>query len=133
MDQRARIDAFLSGTRFAVVGASRDRAKFGNRVLRCYAQHGRTVYAVNPRETEPEVEGQPCVPDLGSLPGPIDGLSIVTPPAVTEQVVEEAARAGIARVWMQPGAESAAAVRRAEELGLEPIAGGPCLLVELGC
>lgn len=133
MDQRARIETFLRGTRFAVVGASRDRSKFGNRVLRCYASHGLTVYAVNPRETEPEVEGVPCVGDLGSLPGPIDGLSIVTPPAVTEQIVEEAARAGITRIWMQPGAESAAAVRRAEELGLEPIAGGPCLLVELGC
>lgn len=133
MDQRARIEAFLAGTRFAVVGASRDRAKFGNRVLRCYTAHGRTVYAVNPRETEPEVEGRPCVADVASLPEPVDGLSIVTPPAVTEQVIEEAARAGIRRVWMQPGAESAAAVKRAEELGLEPIAGGPCLLVELGC
>lgn len=133
MDQRARIERFLSGTRFAVVGASRDRSKFGNRVLRCYAAHGFTVYAVNPRESEPEIEGVPCVPDLASLPGPIDGLSIVTPPAVTEQVVEEAARLGIPRIWMQPGAESPAALRRAEELGLDPIAGGACVLVELGC
>lgn len=133
MDPRARIEAFLAGTRFAVVGASRDRAKFGNRVLRCYAAQGRTVWAVNPNEPGGEVEGHPCVPDLASLPGPIDGLSIVTPPAVTERVVEEAAAAGIRRIWMQPGAESRSAIERAEELGLEVIAGGPCVLVELGC
>lgn len=133
MPHTSRIERFLAGTRFAVVGASRDRTKFGNRVLRCYAAHGFTVYAVNPREGEAELEGVPCVPDLASLPGPIDGLSIVTPPPVTEQLVEEAARLGIPRVWMQPGAESPAALRRAEELGLDPIAGGPCLLVELGC
>jgi uncharacterized protein len=133
MGERERIEAFLKGTRFAVAGASRDRAKFGNRVLRCLAASGREVWAVNPRETAPEVEGRPCVADVASLPGPIDGLSIVTPPAVTEALIEEAARAGIRRVWMQPGAESAAAIRRAEELGLEPIAGGPCVLVELGC
>lgn len=133
MDHRERIEDFLSGKSFAVVGASRDRSKYGNRVLRCYADHGLAVVAVNPRETEPEVEGQPCVPDLASLPAGIHGISIVTPPAVTESIVEEAARLGIPRVWMQPGAESPAAVARAEELGLSPIAGGPCLLVELGC
>ncbi len=133
MNARERIDDFLTGTRFAVVGASRDRSKFGNRVLRCYATHGRSVFAVNPREEAAEVEGQPCVPDLASLPEGIHGLSIVTPPAVTEGIIEEAARLGFRRVWMQPGAESPAAVRRAEELGLAPIAGGPCLLVELGC
>ncbi len=133
MDQRARIERFLSGTRFAVVGASRDRSKFGNRVLRCYAAQGFTVYAVNPRESASEIEGVPCVPDLASLPGPIDGLSIVTPPAVTETVIEEAARLGIRRLWLQPGAESPTALARAEALGLDPIANGPCVLVELGC
>ena len=59
-------------------------------------------------------------------------LSIVTPPPVTEKLVEAAAIAGITRLWMQPGAESAAAVRRAGELGLSVISGGPCLLVEIG-
>jgi predicted CoA-binding protein len=106
------------------------RSKYGNKVLRCYMQHGLTAHPVNPRESE--VEGLTCYPDLASLPPGVRGLSIITPPKITEGLVEDAARAGIPRVWMQPGAESALAIRRAEELGLTVIAGGPCLLVALG-
>ena len=127
---REHIQDFLAGERFAVVGASSDRSKYGNKVLRCYLQDGREAVPVNPNATE--VEGQPCVPDLASLPAPVHGVSIITPPHVTERVVEEAAAAGLTRLWLQPGAESPAALRRAEELGLEVIAGGPCLLVVLG-
>ena len=124
------VDEFLSQTRFAVVGASSDRSKYGNKVLRAYQQHGLKAYPVNPREKE--VEGLATVKDLASLPEPVHGVSIITPPPVTEKIVEEAAKAGIKRVWMQPGAESALAVRRAEELGMSVIAGGPCVLVMLG-
>ncbi|NKB68000.1 MAG: CoA-binding protein [Candidatus Latescibacteria bacterium] len=121
---------FLAGRRFAVVGASRNRAKFGNKVLRCYMRHGLTVYPVNPQAGQ--IEGLEAYPALADLPEPVERISVVTPPAITAGVVEEAAAAGVAQVWMQPGAESAAALRRANELGLAVIAGGPCLLVELG-
>lgn len=126
----ARIEQFLSGRVFAVAGASTDRAKYGNKVLRCYQQAGRTVYGIHPRESS--IEGAPSFAKLSDLPQKIDGLSIVTPPAVTEKLVEEAAAAGVKRVWMQPGAESPAAVQRAEALGLEVIWGGPCILVVAG-
>lgn len=124
------IAEFLAGRTYAVAGASRDRTKYGNKVLRCYQQAGRDVIAVHPRETE--IEGALCVRDLASLPRPVHGLSIITPPPVTQRLVEEAARAGITRLWMQPGAESERAPARAAELGLTVIAGGPCLLVVLG-
>jgi len=124
------IQEFLRGDVFAVVGASCDRSKYGNKVLRCYGQHGLRAIPVNPRESE--VEGMECAADLSSVAESIHGVSIITPPAVTEQVVEDAAACGIRHVWMQPGAESARAVSRAEELGLNVIAGGPCLLVVLG-
>jgi predicted CoA-binding protein len=127
---QAKIRAFFDGKAFAVVGASRDRGKYGNKVLRAYLQNGLKVFAVNPRETE--IEGLVAYPGLGSLPEPVHGVSIVTPPAVTEEVVRQAAAAGIRHVWMQPGAESPEALRRAEALGLEVIAGGPCALVALG-
>jgi predicted CoA-binding protein len=129
VELRERIRDFLSAGPFAVAGASRDRSKFGNRVLRHYLAHGFEAFPVNPRETE--VEGRACYPDLDSLPVAVRGLSIITPPPVTERVVEEAIGAGISRIWMQPGAESARAVERAEELGLSVIAWGPCVLVEL--
>ena len=130
MTDRERIDAFLEGSTFAVVGASGDRGKYGNKVLRCYLQHGRTVHPVNPGASS--VEGLDCYPDLASVPRPLHGVSIITPPAVTERIVEELPACGVGHVWMQPGAESERAVTRAKALGLNVIAGGPCLLVALG-
>jgi predicted CoA-binding protein len=131
MEQADKIQAFLDQGSFAVVGASSNREKYGNRVLRAYLQAKRKVVAVNPTETQ--VEGVPCYPDLASLPEPVDAISIITRPEVTEKVVEQAAAAGIRYVWMQPGAESARALRRAEELGLVAIGGGPCILVSMRC
>jgi predicted CoA-binding protein len=125
-----RIDAFLRSGPFAVVGASADRSKYGNKVLRCYLQHGHTAYPVNPRA--PEVEGQRAYPSLAALPGPVPAISVITPPEVTEKVVREAHATGVRHVWMQPGAESDAAIRAAEELGMNVIGGGPCLLVVMG-
>ncbi len=127
---RARIDAFLAGSPHAVVGASADRAKYGNKVLRVYIQRGRPVYPVNPRAGQ--IEGLDAFASLAALPTRPHGLSIVTPPVVSEQVVEEAARLGIQHLWMQPGAESDRAVARAAELGLQLVAGGPCILLVLG-
>lgn len=127
---KQQIDAFLAGAPHAVVGASADRTKYGNKVLRVFLQRGRPVYPINPRAGQ--IEGLEAFPSLAALPTRPHGLSIVTPPAVSEQVVEEAARLGIRHLWMQPGAESDQAVARAAELGLQLIAGGPCILVVLG-
>jgi predicted CoA-binding protein len=124
------IEAFFAGNSFAVVGASRDRAKYGNKVLRSYLQAGRQVYAVNPKAGP--IEGLPAYPDLASLPERVHGVSIITPPEVTLDIVEQAGRAGIRHLWMQPGAESEEAIRRAEELGLKLIHSGPCALVMQG-
>jgi len=129
MNEPATIQEFLQHGPFAVVGASNDREKYGNKVLRVYQQRGLKAYPINPKETA--VEGLTCYPDLKSLPEPVERVSIITPPAVTERVVEDAAAAGVKYVWMQPGAESPAAIRRATELGLKVIAGGPCVLVVL--
>lgn len=124
------VQEFLAGSKFAVVGASKDRSKYGNKVLRCYLQHGRTAYPVHP--VADLVEGIPVSASLSLLPEPVDGVSIITPPAVTESVVDEAIRLGIRHLWMQPGAEHAGAIARAEAAGTNVIANGPCLLVVLG-
>jgi predicted CoA-binding protein len=124
------IDRFLAGSPHAVVGASRDRRKYGNKVLRAYLQHDRKVFAINPDAEE--VEGLMAYPDLASVPEAVHGISVITPPHITEKIVEAAARLGITHIWMQPGAESDSAVRRAEALGLDVIPGDACLLVVLG-
>jgi predicted CoA-binding protein len=125
-----RIQSFLASGPFAVVGASVDRSKYGNKVLRCYQQHGREVYPINARAEE--VEGLKAYPSLAALPVPVKAISVITPPAITEQVVRDAAVAGVTHIWMQPGAESDEAIRLAEAAGMAVIAGGPCLLVVLG-
>ena len=130
MNLDEKIQAFLRSGPFAVVGASTDRTKYGNKVFRCYLQHDRKAYPVHPKATE--VEGQPCYPSLRELPEPVRAASVITPPPMTERIVEDAHTAGVEFLWMQPGAESPAAVARAEELGMAVIAGGPCLLVTLG-
>ncbi len=128
MTLQEQVAAFLAAEPFAVVGASADRGKFGNRVLRHLMAHGRKVYPVNP--TAKEIEGLPAWPSLSELPEPVQAVSIITPPAVTEAVVREAADLGIRHIWLQPGAESPQAVEYAVGQGLNVIAGGPCLLVE---
>lgn len=115
---------------FAVVGASTNRDKYGNKVLRCYLQHGKEVYPINPRADQ--IEGVRCFPALDKTPKLPGAISVITPPKITEQVVEEAAKLGIDWIWMQPGAESPEAIAKAEGLGLRVIAGGPCVLVVLG-
>jgi uncharacterized protein len=125
-----RVQSFLAAKAFGVVGASPDRAKFGNKVLRCYQQHGYRAFPVHPREAL--IEHLPAVAAVKDLPPEVEALSIVTPPKVTEQVVDAAIAAGIRHVWMQPGAESADAVARAQAAGLSVIADGTCLLATLG-
>jgi predicted CoA-binding protein len=124
------IAAFLATGSFAVVGASQDRAKYGNKVLRCYAQHGLPVVGVHPRLQQ--VEGVPCLPSLAAIPGAPRAVSIVAPPTAAAGIVQDAIAAGCRRLWFQPGAEDAAAVAAARAAGIAVIAGGPCLLVALG-
>lgn len=129
MSSQENIKTFLSGTRFAVVGASQDREKYGNKVLRVYKQNNLDAVPVNP--SADEVEGLRAYPDLASVPGTVDGVSIITPPRVTEQVVKQAISLGIKNIWMQPGAESTAAIDLAKHAGANVIASGPCILVAL--
>ncbi len=130
---RAEIDAFLAGSPHAVVGASRDRHKFGNKVLRTYLQRDMPVFAVNPKCADAQgIEGTTTVATLADLPEAVHGISIITPPSVTAVIVRDAIEAKIRHLWMQPGAEHRGAIEQARAAGLSVIDGGPCLLVELG-
>jgi predicted CoA-binding protein len=124
------IARFLESTAYGVVGASPRRHKYGNKVLRCYQQNGRVAIPVNPRESE--VEGAACVATVLELPDDVKSISVITPPAVTERIVVDAIRRGIENVWMQPGAESDAAVEACRSAGINVIADGSCVLVVLG-
>jgi uncharacterized protein len=129
MTSQENIQSFLSSRRVAVVGASQDRSKYGNKVLRAYLQNDYEAVPVNP--TAKEVEGLAAFPDLASVPGTLDAVSIITPPPITEKVVQNAIDLGIKHIWMQPGAESQRAIKAAEAAGANVIASGPCVLVAL--
>ena len=124
------IAAFLAAGPFAVVGASTDRSKYGNKVLRCYLQHSMPVVAVNPKLTE--VEGVPCVPSLRDVPKGTGAASVVAPPAFARGIVEDAIAAGIRNLWFQPGAEESSATALARKHLINCLADGSCILVALG-
>lgn len=124
------VAAFLAVGSFAVVGASADRAKYGNKVLRCYQQHGLPVVGVHPKLTA--CEGVAVHPALTAVPGGPRAVSVVAPPAAAAGIVRDAIAAGCRQLWFQPGAEEPAAVAAARAAGLSVIEGGPCVLVALG-
>lgn len=125
-----KIKQFFTSNAYAVVGASTNRQKFGNKVLRCYLQNNKTVYPVNP--TEELIEGLPSIKEIADLPKQVDSISIVTPPAITEKIVDQAIKKGIKNIWMQPGAESEPAIKNCQKNQVNVIANGPCVLMELG-
>lgn len=122
--------SFFESTAFGVVGASSAREKYGNKVLRCYMQHKLKVYPVNPNEKM--IEGLDCVVDVSKLADEVKSISIITPPKVTEKIVEQAILKGIKNIWMQPGAESASAIELCKKNNINVIGDGSCLLVILG-
>ncbi|WP_316347287.1 CoA-binding protein [Desulfuromonas acetoxidans] len=126
MDQ---IETFLSANHYAVAGASTNRDKYGNKVLRCYQQNNKQVTPINPRAET--IEGLPCVSSVADLDDNVESLSIITPPKITTEVVKSAIGKGIKNIWMQPGAESDEAVALCKENGINVIADGSCLLVVL--
>jgi predicted CoA-binding protein len=130
MASKEQIDSFLASPAFGVVGASADRHKFGNKVLRCYRQHGRKAYPINPRESE--IEEVPCIAAITDLPPEVKSISMITPPQVTEKLVPLAIEKGIENIWMQPGAESPEAVSLCRQNNINVIADGSCILVVLG-
>lgn len=121
------IEQFLAADSFAVVGASNDPEKYGARVFAAYRKRGLEAFPVNP--SQDEIQGVRAYPSLLDLPAPAPSVSVITPPSVTERVVEDAKRAGVKILWLQPGAESPAAIAAAENAQIDVIHGGPCILV----
>jgi predicted CoA-binding protein len=114
---------------FAVVGVSKDPAKYGHRVYRDLRNAGLKVYPVNPNADK--VLGDKCYPNLEALPEKPDVVDIVVPPKVTEEVVKTCGKLGIAKVWMQPGSESQAAIDFCRKNRIDVIY-GICIMQERG-
>ena len=112
----------------AVIGASNNRHKFGNRAVRAYLRQGYTVVPINPHETN--VEGLPTYKSVLDVPGPIDMASFYVPPEIGELVIVEVAEKQIPEVWLNPGADSDALIARARSLSIKPIVA--CSIMAVG-
>jgi predicted CoA-binding protein len=105
--------------RIAIIGASNDRTKYGNRAVRAYAREGYMVYPVNPRERE--IEGIKAYASVRDLPERPERVSIYVRPEVTLQLLSDIVARGCDELWLNPGAESAELVAAAERLGLKVV------------
>jgi uncharacterized protein len=113
----------------AVLGASDDRSKYGNKAVRAFRDQGWDVYPVHPTLTE--VEGITAFPDLDAVPVPaLDRVSFYVPPLIGLKLIDAVARRPVGEVWFNPGAESPELVARAEALGLNVIQA--CSILDIG-
>jgi uncharacterized protein len=117
---------FIGSKRIAIVGASRSGKKFGNTIQGELEQRGYETYLVHPEAKE--INGHPCYPNLAALQGRAEAVLICVPPAKAEQVVRDAAAAGIERIWLQMGSASAEVMAAAREAGVKPVA-NKCILM----
>ena len=112
----------------AIIGASSDRNKFGNKAVRSYVKQGWTVYPVNPKETT--IEELRVYPSIRDVPQPVDRVSVYLPPAIGMTILEDIAAIKPAELFFNPGSESEELVNKAMELGLMPAVA--CSIVDIG-
>lgn len=103
----------------AVIGASRDRAKWGNRSVRAHLAAGYEVYPVHPSEAE--IEGLKTYRSVADIPAELDRVSLYLPPELGIGVLPEIAKKGCRELFLNPGSESEELVEKAKALGLKPI------------
>ena len=113
----------------AILGASADRAKFGNKAVRAYLAQGYQVFPIHPKAQT--IESLQAYRSILEVPvDRLDRASLYLPPQIGLQVIEEIARKPVREVWLNPGAESPALIARARELGLNVIVA--CSIVDIG-
>jgi predicted CoA-binding protein len=112
----------------AIIGASTDRAKFGNKAVRAFLQRNYVVYPVNPKELH--VEGLPAFKSIVDVPARPNLVSVYLPPPVLLKVLPDIAAKGCDELWLNPGTESAEVIALAEQLKLNVIQA--CSIVGIG-
>ena len=112
----------------AIIGASNDRSKFGNKAVRAFVQQGYQVYPVNPKEET--IEGVPAFKSIRDIPARPQLVSVYLPPAVLLKVLPDIAARGCDELWLNPGTESEEVLAEAEKLGLNVIQA--CSIVGVG-
>lgn len=118
----------MSKKSIAIIGASTDRSKFGNKAVRAFQQQGYQVFPVNPKEET--VEGLRAYKSIGDLPVRPQMVSVYLPPQVLLKVLPDIAAKGCDELWLNPGTESDAVLAEAERLQLNVVQA--CSIVGVG-
>jgi len=119
----------MSQPTVAIIGASSDRSKFGNKSVRAHAAQGYQVFPINPKAGE--IEGHPAFASIQAVPvARLNRVSLYVPPAVGLKLIDEIAAKGCDELWLNPGSESEELAAKARALGLEPIIA--CSIVDVG-
>lgn len=114
----------------AILGASGDHTKFGNKAVRAFLAKGYVVYPVNPKGGE--IEGLPVRHSLADIPPDVklDRISVYLPPPVGLKMLPQIVARGCKELWLNPGSESDELVAAAEKQGLNVIQA--CSIVDVG-
>ena len=116
LEGRAKIDPMKT---VAVIGASSNRAKYGNKALRAFERQGFQVIPINPHETE--IEGHKAYPTVLDYPGTLDMATVYVPGPIGIRIMDDLAKKGVGEVWLNPGADDGPVIARARALGLNMI------------
>jgi predicted CoA-binding protein len=112
----------------AIIGASQDRRKYGNKAVRAYRDSGYRVYPINPNEDE--VEGLRSYPTIEAVPEEIDYVSLYVPPAIGLKLLPAIAAKSPKELWLNPGSESDDLIEAAADLHLRTVLA--CSIVAVG-
>ena len=116
---KENIDQFFASKKFAVIGVSEDKRKFGGTIFKEMVKAGYNALPVNPNLEE--FAGEKCYPSVNDLPNDIEAIVIVTKPKHSINIVKEAEKKGIKQIWLQQGAEDNKTIGYAEEKGMNVI------------
>lgn len=119
----------LGKKKWAVVGATPNEEKTGNRIVKRLLIHDYEVYPINPNYDE--IEGMKSYKDIDSLPEVPDCIDFVVPPAVTMKSIEQLDPKKIQYLWFQPGSYEDETVKYAEKKGFKVVHEGACVMMAL--
>jgi uncharacterized protein len=126
--EKASMDYAARMKTVAIIGASNDRQKYGNKAVRAYLQRDYLVYPVNPKEAK--IESLPVYKSIKEVPDCPERISVYVPSQVLLTLLPDIAAKGCKELWLNPGTESPDVVTEAKRLGLNVVQG--CSILDLG-
>lgn len=114
--------------KYAVVGATRNKEKFGYKIYKTIKNYDKTVFPVNPRYDS--IDGVFCFSSISEIPEKPEVVVAVVPPRATDKLIDECKRLGIEIVWLQPGTYNDATLQKCKDVDIEAVYGA-CIMLKL--